>query len=202
MTCKLFRRLSVFLALAAGVAGATLLAGPASAEGKHEAPIRAMVEKSMRAWAHDPIVIAAIKEQNERHAKLTQADIDTLDKQWRAEVKAADKPLIAKTMGNTLSTYLKKVEADSKGVYTEIFVMDNKGLNVGQSDVTSDYWQGDEDKWQKTFLVGADAVFVDKVEKDESSQQLQSQVSFSIVDPASKQVIGAVTVGVNVEALD
>ena len=202
MTSMLFRRLSLSLAFAVGLAGSALLATPASADGKHEAPIRALVEKSMRAWSQDPIVIAAVKEQNQRHAKLTQAEIDTLDKQWRAEVKAADKPLIKKTMDNALSTYLKKVEAESKGLYTEIFVMDDKGLNVGQSDVTSDYWQGDEDKWQKTFLVGADAVFVDKVEKDESSQQLQSQVSFAIVDPETKRVIGAVTVGVNVEGLD
>lgn len=202
MTSKPFRRLSLCLAIAAGVAGSILLAAPASAEGKHEAPIRALVEKSMRAWSQDPIVIAAVKEQNQRHAKLTQAEIDTLDKQWRAEVKAADKPLIKKTMDNALSTYLKKVETESKGLYTEIFVMDDKGLNVGQSDVTSDYWQGDEDKWQKTFLVGTDAVFVDKVEKDESTQQLQAQVSFSIVDPETKRVIGAVTVGVNVEGLD
>jgi hypothetical protein len=33
---------------------------------------------------------------------------------------------------------------------------------VGQSDVTSDYWQGDEGKWQKTFGTGdANAIFVD-----------------------------------------
>jgi len=49
--------------------------------------------------------------------------------------------------------------------------------------------------------VGADAVFVDDVEMDESTQQLQSQVSFPIVDPASHQVIGAITFGVNLDML-
>ena len=76
--------------------------------------------------------------------------------------------------------------------------MDGKGLNVGQSDVTSDYWQGDEDKWQKTFLAGAGAVHVSEVEFDESSQTYQSQFSMPIVDPATSTVIGAVTVGVDV----
>jgi hypothetical protein len=79
--------------------------------------------------------------------------------------------------------------------------MDDKGLNVGQSDVTSDYWQGDEPKWQKTFKVGPDTVFVDKVEKDESSEQLQIQVSVSIKDPETGKVIGAVTLGINVDQL-
>ena len=79
--------------------------------------------------------------------------------------------------------------------------MDDRGLNAGQSDVTSDYWQGDEAKWQKTFKAGADAVFVDVVEKDESTQQLQVQVSVSIKDPETGKVIGAVTLGINVDQL-
>src|SRR3546814_1455058 len=78
--------------------------------------------------------------------------------------------------------------------------MDNRGLNVGQSDVTSDYWQGDEAKWQKSYQGGADAIFVDEVEMDESTQTFQSQVSMPIVDPATGEVIGAITVGVNVDA--
>ena len=36
---------------------------------------------------------------------------------------------------------------------------------------------------------------------DESTQTLQAQVSVTIVDPETHQVIGAVTIGVNVEEL-
>jgi hypothetical protein len=79
--------------------------------------------------------------------------------------------------------------------------MDDKGLNVGQSEVTSDYWQGDEAKWQKTFSAGPDAVFLDKIEKDESTQALQMQVSVSIKDPETGKAIGAVTFGINVDEL-
>jgi hypothetical protein len=79
--------------------------------------------------------------------------------------------------------------------------MDSKGLNVGQSAETSDYWQGDEDKWQKTYLVGPDAIFVDGVEVDDSSGALQSQVSLPITDPDSGDVIGAITLGINVDSL-
>ena len=79
--------------------------------------------------------------------------------------------------------------------------MDNRGLNVGQSDVTSDYWQGDEAKWKKTFLVGPGAMIIDDVELDESTQTFQSQLSMSITDQATGEVIGAITVGVDVEAI-
>ena len=88
------------------------------------------------------------------------------------------------------------------GLYTEIIVMDGKGLNAGQSAVTSDYWQGDEDKWSKTYAARPDAVFVDEVEKDESRRRcFSSQVSFTIIDPATNQVIGAITFGVNLDQL-
>ena len=78
--------------------------------------------------------------------------------------------------------------------------MDAKGLNVGQSDVTSDYWQGDEAKFQKSFGAGAGAVFVDEAEKDESTQMLQSQASMTIVDETGAP-IGAITVGINLDKL-
>lgn len=180
---------------------AAVAAAPVSAQDKHTPKAQAWAEKTLRDWMKDPAVIEAIKAQNAKHAGLAQDKIDALDKQWRAETKAAAKPLINEVMGNPLSAYLKKKEAEGKGLVTEIFVMDNKGLNVGQSDVTSDYWQGDEAKWQKTFSVGPNAVFVDKVEQDESTQKFQTQVSISIVDPASNSVIGAVTVGLDVEML-
>lgn len=80
--------------------------------------------------------------------------------------------------------------------------MDAKGLNVGQSDVTSDYMQGDEDKWQKTYPVGPDAVFIDEVEFDDSSGQFQSQANATVTDPATGQAIGAITLGINVEKLN
>lgn len=150
----------------------------------------------------DSVVIDAIVAQNERHRSLAQDDVDRLDKQWRVEAKVGSGPMINTMLATTLSTHLKSIKESAQGLYTEIFVMDNKGMNVGQSDITSDYWQGDEAKWRKTYLKGAGAVFVDEVELDESTQTLQSQISIALTDPATKTVVGAVTIGVNVEALD
>ena len=175
-------------------------ADPTAAQDKHAPKAQAWAEKTLRDWMKDPAVVEAVKAQNAKHAGLTPEKIIELDKQWRAETKASAKPLISAVMGNALSAYLKKKEAEGKGLVTELFVMDNKGLNVGQSDVTSDYWQGDEAKWQKSFSAGPNAVFVDKVEQDESTQKFQTQVSISIVD-GSGAVIGAVTAGLDVEML-
>lgn len=194
-------KFSHFRATVAALALTAVFAGPAAADNEHVEPMKALASSKVKAWATDPVVIAAINAQNTAHASLGQADIDGMDKAWRGEVKGGGGAMTAKTLGNSLSAYLKKIKAASAGLYTEIFVMDNKGLNVGQSDLTSDYWQGDEAKWQKTYSVGPDALHIGKISTDESSQALQSQLSMAISDPATGKVIGAITVGVNVEQL-
>jgi hypothetical protein len=190
---------SLFLASAAVLA---LLPAVAGAKTDYEQVIKQTLLPNIQKIVADPAIVAAVKAQNEKHAALSEPQIVELDKQWRAETKAAAKPLIDGVLGNALSKHLKKVKDGGAGAYSEIFVMDNKGLNVGQSDITSDYWQGDEDKWQKTYRVGPQALVIDKVEFDESSQMFQSQVSVTVIDPATGQPIGAITIGVNVENLD
>jgi len=167
----------------------------------YDKPLLEHAKSEIQTWVKDPKVVGAIKSQNAENRAMSSQDIDKLDKQWRAETKATSRPLIDKVLGSELSGYLKGVKDQSKGLYTEIFVMDNKGLNVGQSDVTSDYWQGDEAKWQKTYLVGGGAVHIGDVELDESTQMFQAQVSVTVTDPDTNRVIGAVTVGVNVDEI-
>jgi|TARA_B110000008_G_scaffold192972_1_gene191651 hypothetical protein len=155
----------------------------------------------VKEWLADPAIINAIKAQNTTSTALTQAEIDALDKQWRSEVSSTDKAMINAVLNNALSGYLQGKLAASNGLYTEIFVMDNKGLNVGQSNITSDYWQGDEAKWQDTFMQGANSIHISEVEEDESTQTYQSQLSLPVIDPSSQAVIGAITIGINVDAL-
>jgi len=185
---------AVFSVLAISVA-------PTMAASDYAQKIRSEVVPKVQSWIAAPMVVAAIKSQNEKHGGLSQSQIDSMDKQWRSETSAGSGKLINEVLGNELSKYLGGVKSDGVGVYTEIFVMDNKGLNVGQSDVTSDYWQGDEAKWKETYLAGAGSMLIDEVEFDESTQTFQSQLSLPVLDPATNEVIGAVTIGVNVELL-
>jgi hypothetical protein len=159
------------------------------------------IVKDIRGWLDSPVVRISVEAQNKRHANLTQARIDELDKQWVAERKSKEQPLIAATLSNPLSNYLTQIQAGSDGLYTEMFVMDAKGLNVGQSSITSDYWQGDEAKFQKTYPVGPAAVFVDKAGLDEDTKTWRAQISVTVVDTAGK-AIGAITIEVNLTELD
>lgn len=153
----------------------------------------------IRAFLERDIVTMSVLNQNQKYSAITQADIDALDQTWRAETETADQPLISATLSNPLSSYLTRVQAHSLGLYTEIFVMDNKGLNVGQSNISSDYWQGDEAKFQKTFPVGADAVFIDEPELRDDVQAWVVQVNLSV--SSEGQAIGAATIEVNLTEL-
>lgn len=158
-------------------------------------------ESEVGKWVADAAVVAALNAANASNAAYDQAKIDELDKQWRAEVGAAAHPLIDQVMSSSASAKAKSWCEGAGGVVTEIILMDNKGLNVGICDPTSDYWQGDEAKFQKSFGMGAGAVFVDEVEQDSSTQKFQVQASMTVVDPATGQPIGAVTVGLDAEGL-
>ncbi len=78
--------------------------------------------------------------------------------------------------------------------------MDNQGTNVAMTDKTSDYWQGDEAKFQKSFNGGNGAVFVDEVEFDDSSQAYLVQVSVPVKD--GDTVIGAIPFGIDVDQVE
>lgn len=190
------------IALAAG----TLLclglpAASLAQENEFAGPLTELANGKLREIAQNEAVVAAVAAQNATSAGYDQAKIDQLDSQWRAEVGGASKPLIDATLATDASKWLAQVQEESGGLFTEIFVTDAKGLNVAQSTVTSDYWQGDEDKFTASFGAGADAVYLGEIEQDESTQTFQSQVSITITDPASGAPIGSITAGIDLSKL-
>lgn len=150
--------------------------------------------------AKNSLIISAVMVQNSETSGYEQAKIDQLDQQWRTEVDASNRPLIDELLGNSASAYLMQMVEESEGLFTEVIVMDAMGLNVGQSAVTSDYWQGDEGKWQNTFAVGAGSIDISEVDLDESTQIFQSQVSIPILG-VDGSPIGAITIGINIDSL-
>lgn len=156
------------------------------------------VNGSVRGWFAGADVQAAISASNAAHAGMSESDLVALDKKWRAEIGKSPAPTINPVLNSAVSEMLRGHVAESQGAITEIILMDNRGMNVAVSAVTSDFWQGDEAKYQETFPAGADAVHVGDIELDESSQTYQVQVSF-VVSDANGMPVGAVTVGLNAE---
>ncbi|SCZ29525.1 hypothetical protein [Afifella marina] len=163
--------------------------------------IDAQVMDDIRTWMNSEVVRLSVRTQNQRYGALEQVKIDQLDEQWKTEREAVDKPLIAATLSNPLSVYLTRMQGQSAGLFVEIFVMDDKGLNVGQSSITGDFWQGDEAKFQETFPKGAGAIFIDAPEFDDTLHIWRAQVNMTLAEEADRTPIGAVTVEVNLTEL-
>ena len=190
----------------AGMLAAAVFVLPHAALAKAELPgdpnalITDDVIRDIREWLANPVVELSISSQNKLRKDMTQEQIDAADLQWRAEREAEDQPLVAAILTNPLSSYLTQVQARSGGMFAEIFVMDAVGLNVGQSSITSDFWQGDEAKFQNTYPNGPDAVFIDEAEYNEGSDAWLAQLNMTMSN-ADRQPIGAVTVEVNLNEL-
>lgn len=188
------------------------LTGPNAAVGLNvfETELGQLARTRLLEIARSDAVVDAVREQNRTTAELSDARIAELDGEWAAEAAGRETggetggetgSLIAETMGRPVSLYLRQVQERSEGLFTEIILMDARGLNVGISEVTSDYWQGDEDKWQKTFLAGPHSLHIGALEEDLSTRTVQSQVSLPVVDPDTGEAIGALTFGIDVEEL-
>jgi hypothetical protein len=143
----------------------------------------------LRAWGSDATIVAAVKAQNAKHVPL--ATIKSLDAQWIAG-KAAS--LVKEKTTGACADYLRKLATGS--AYQEIFVMDDQGAIVCANEKTSDYWQGDEAKWQRAFNDGKGNVFIDRPRYDESAKRNLAQISVPVMD--NGKAIGAITIGVTI----
>jgi len=143
----------------------------------------------------DSIVVKAVKTENAKGKTLDQ--IKEMDKKWKGHAGIADYMQVI--MDSECGKHLGNIQSDTD-YYAEIFVMDNQGANVAMTDKTSDYWQGDEAKFQKSFKAGAGAIFIDDVEFDDSTQAYLVQVSVPVRD--DDKVIGAITFGIDVDKIE
>ena len=159
--------------------------------------VEAYVTAHIKPWLSDPLVVKMVNAQNADTNKLKQAQIDTLDIAW---LERSDPHLINAKMNNELSAFLRKKRDELKDVVMEIFIYDDLGLNVGQTDLTEDYNQGDETKYWKSFGSGPDGMVVEKIKPDGGRPHI-SQASIAIKDTATGKAIGAVTIGVDYDGL-
>jgi len=141
------------------------------------------------------VIIKAVKAANAERKSLSS--IQELDEKWKAKAGIADYMQVL--MDNTCGKYLRDLQ-NAEPYIAEAFAMDNQGANVCMTDKTSDYWQGDENKFVVSFNRGKGGVFVDVVELDDSTQIYLTQVSVPVME--GDKVIGAITFGVDIDQLN
>ena len=147
----------------------------------------------LQAWGSDPVLVAAVKAQNAK--RVPAATVKSHDEQWAAGKAEA---LVKQVTTGPCADHLRTLIAGGTA-HGETFVMDDQGALVCATAKTSDYWQGDEAKWQRAFNEGKGAVFIDRPKFDDSSAQRLAQISVPVLDKGV--AIGAITVGISIDKL-
>lgn len=140
--------------------------------------------EAARRIAADPEVVKAVVEKSA--TRESAEEIQARDKEWIGNPKYA----LRKTLTtNACARYLKSLIA-SDPIVVEAFLMDNRGGLVCSTTETSDYWQGDEAKWKKTYEAGT-PVFIDEPSLDKSTNMYAVQLNLLVSDSGKKA--GALT---------
>lgn len=150
--------------------------------------------RSVQHMALNPRVIRATRRQNSE--KLALDLIKQRDEEWKSteELTHFKRAL----QENDAGRFLKRVVGINKS-FNEAFVTDNQGANVAAYPATSDYWQGDEEKWTASFNDGSGQIFMGPLEYDESTKTYAVQISAPLYDRG--RTIGVLVVGVTLDYL-
>ncbi len=136
----------------------------------------------------------AVVSQVAAHDKaLPPAQLNQLDMDW-AKLDESNSPL-ALVLHHPLSHVLQQLaHADPR--MNELMVTDRHGQLIAASDRTSDYYQADEEWWQKTYGGGKGKVYIERVVFDESSHSWTLNICLPILQ--DKKVVGVAKASMDV----
>ncbi|HSS63167.1 MAG TPA: PDC sensor domain-containing protein [Gammaproteobacteria bacterium] len=150
--------------------------------------------RSVQHMALNPTVIRATRRQNSE--TLTLDLIKQRDEEWKSTKELTH--FKRSLQENDAGRFLKRVIGINES-FNEAFVTDNQGANVAAFPATSDYWQGDEEKWTASFNDGTGKVFIGPLEYDDSTKTYAVQISAPLYDRGT--TIGVLVVGVTLDYL-
>ncbi len=143
-----------------------------------------------RRIASDPDLVKAITAKNS--TAESEDDIRKRDQDW---IKNPTYPLRKQLTQSPCAHRLRQiVEGDAQVV--EAFLMDSHGALVCATVETTDYYQGDEPKWAKTYGEGK-FVYIDAPALDYSTNTVAIQLSMVVLDGPRK--VGALTLTLKIQ---
>lgn len=122
-----------------------------------------------------------------------------LDRQWqrRGSAPAAAAPLLE----NRASAFLADV-VKYDPIYREVLLTDRHGRLVAASNLTSDYYQADEDWWNEAFGDGVRGqVSVTDVRFDRSARVHALEIALPVAEPGSDRLAGILKVVADIREL-
>ncbi len=141
----------------------------------------------VRQWASHPTIVNEVVKQN--YVEQSLDEIKRIDRMW---IEGKKEDFALSLQENKSGRFLKKRVLDNR-LYTEAFLCDDQGVVVGEFPKTSDYWQGDEGKFLKSFNDGNGQIYIGPIEFDESSGEISVQISVPVLSEG--ETVGVLIVG-------
>ena len=148
--------------------------------------------------AKDPKVIEKVRISNHKSRDLYLSEIIEIDEKWR-ETEGVD-DFIKSLLTNESAQYLIDFQ-EEHDEFVEIFITDIKGLVIGVTNKTSDYYQADEPWWVKAYNQGNGNTYYGKIEYDESALAESIPIYIPVIDPGSNKAIGVIKAVCDITAI-
>ena len=158
------------------------------------------ITAELKPWINSDIVLDNLRLQNEASVDISESNLMVMDNNWRSEFRKVNQPLIGQVLNSELSAFLKKKLEEGQGVYTQIAIINNKGLNIAQTVVSDHYWNIGQPRWDKTFRQGSYATYISDLYYSDETSKFQVEISFMII--ADDQPVGILAAGIDVEQLE
>ena len=164
-----------------------------------QALIKELLASKIEHWKHLPTLEALLIDRNLKSRRFIQQEITECDKKWAQKFMQNNFSYSNELIDQELSAQLREIEKQSQDVLTEIIVTDARGLNIAISDMTSDYWRGDEEKFTAAFSKPANTMHFGEINYDESTKRFQLQISVPLYSAEKLEPLGVMVLGVDVE---
>ena len=152
----------------------------------------------IRELVEDPVIVNEVKKANQQHKDISLQEILKLDTRWRS-TEGIDE-FIEPFLTNEIAHKLIEFQERHPG-FSEIFVVDMYGLNVGQTNKTTDYYQADEDWWIGAYNSGKGKASHGAIEFDESAQTEAISLYIPVMDRINNKAIGVIKAVVSITAI-
>ena len=132
-------------------------------------------------------------------------DVMTIDSQWQALSPVATPELAALILALPGSKALQAWQLSHRGLVTEVMLVNDMGTLAAMSQLTSDYWQGDEPKFQRVIesrAPGANTdrpLYISPIRYDTSAARFQVTASAPVLSGNGEAAIGVVVIGLSIE---
>jgi ABC-type amino acid transport substrate-binding protein len=127
------------------------------------------------------------------------SQILNLDAQWQALAPQRYSEMARRVADQPASIAMEKWQQDRESLITEIMLTNSIGTLVAMSQLTSDFWQGDEAKFEYHIRSDTPSLFVSPIHYDASTARFQVTVSMPVIVEGQWLPAGVLAIGLDVE---